>query len=79
MVVSVSVEEGSQVKKGDELFRRDDSLLIAQRDQANAAITLAEAAVNTAKVQYELALNVSRLQDQQNRMSSWNITQPTQF
>lgn len=79
MVVSVSVEEGSQVKKGDELFRLDDSLLIAQRDQANAAIALAEAAVNTAKVQYELALNVSRLQDQQNRMSSWNITQPTQF
>jgi multidrug resistance efflux pump len=79
MVVSVSVEEGSQVKKGDELFRLDDSLLIAQRDQANAAIALAEAAVNTAKVQYELALNASRLQDQQNRMSSWNITQPTQF
>lgn len=79
MVVSVSVEEGSQVKKGDELFRLDDSLLIAQRDQANAAIALAEAALNTAKVQYELALNVSRLQDQQNRTSSWNITQPTQF
>jgi multidrug efflux pump subunit AcrA (membrane-fusion protein) len=79
MVVSVSVEEGSQVKKGDELFRLDDSLLKAQRDQANAAIALAEAAVNTAKVHYELALNVSRLQDQQNRTSSWNITQPTQF
>ena len=79
MVVSVSAEEGSQVKKGDELFRLDDSMLLAQRDQANAAITLAEASLNTAKVQYELALNVSRLQDQQNRMSSWNITQPTQF
>jgi len=79
MVVSVSVEEGSQVKKGDELFRLDDSLLKAQRDQAIAAISLAEAAVNTAKVQYELALNASRLQDQQNRTSSWNITQPTQF
>jgi len=79
MVVSVSAEEGSQVKKGDELFRLDDSMLLAQRDQANAAITLAEASLNTAKVQYELALNVSRLQDQQNRTSSWNITQPTQF
>lgn len=79
MVVSVSVEEGSQVKKGDELFRLDDALLKAQLDQANAAIALAEAAVNTAKVQYELALNASRLQDQQNRTSSWNITQPNQF
>jgi len=79
MVVSVSVEEGSQVNKGDELFRLDDSLLKAQRDQANAAIALAEAALNAAKVQYELALNASRLQDQQNRTSRWNITQPTQF
>lgn len=79
MVVSVNVAEGSQVKKGDELFRLDDSLLKAQRDQANAAIALAEAALNTAKVQYELVLNASRQQDQQNRTSSWNITQPTQF
>jgi len=79
MVVSVSVEEGSQVNKGDELFRLDDSLLKAQRDQANAAIELAEAAVNAAKVQYELALNASLLQDLQNRTSRWNITQPTQF
>lgn len=79
MVVSVNAAEGSQVKKGDELFRLDDSLLKAQRDQANAAIALAEAALNTAKVQYELVLNTSRQQDQQNRTSSWNITQPTQF
>ncbi len=79
MVVSVNVAEGSQVKKGDELFRLDDSLLKAQRDQANAAIALAEAALNAAKVQYELVLNASRQQDQQNRTSSWNITQPTQF
>jgi len=79
MVISVSVKEGSQVKKGDELFRLDDSLLLAQRDQANAAIALAEAALSTAQVQYELVLNTARLQDQQNRMTSWNITQPSQF
>jgi multidrug resistance efflux pump len=79
MVVSVSVKEGSQVKKGDELFRLDDSLLLAQRDQANAAIALAEAALSTAQVQYELVLNTARLQDQQNRMTSWIITQPSQF
>jgi multidrug resistance efflux pump len=79
MVVSVSVKEGSQVKKGDELFRLDDSLLLAQRDQANAAIAMAEAALSTAQVQYELVLNTARLQDQQNRMTSWNITQPSQF
>jgi len=37
MVVSVSVEEGAQVKAGDELFRLDDSLFKAQRAQAEAA------------------------------------------
>lgn len=79
MVVSVNAAEGSQVKKGDELFRLDDSLLKAQRDQANATITMAEAALNTAKVQYDLILNAARLQDQQNRMTSWNVTQPSQF
>ncbi|MCE5207962.1 MAG: hypothetical protein CVU46_07755 [Chloroflexi bacterium HGW-Chloroflexi-8] len=79
MVVLVSTEEGSRVKKGDELFRLDDSMLKAQRDQANAAIAMAEAALSTAKVQYELVLNAARLQDQQSRMTSWNITQPSQF
>lgn len=79
MVISANASEGSQVKKGDELFRLDDSLLIAQRDQANAAIAMAEAALNSAQVQYEIVLNAAHLQDQQNRMTSWNITQPNQF
>lgn len=78
-VVTVSVEEGDQVKQGDELFRLDDALLKAQRDQANAAVKLAEEALNSAKIQYDLALTSARLQDQQNRMSSWNISQPSQF
>ncbi|GJQ36625.1 MAG: secretion protein HlyD [Anaerolineaceae bacterium] len=78
-VVSVSVEEGAQVKAGDELFRLDDSLFKAQRAQAEAAIKLAESAVSTAKVQYDLILNSARLQDRQNRVSSWNASQPSQF
>jgi len=79
MVVSVSVEEGAQVKAGDELFRLDDSLFKAQRAQAEAAVQLAESAVSSAKAQYDLVLNSARLQDQQNRVSGWNASQPSQF
>ncbi|HMM97385.1 MAG TPA: efflux RND transporter periplasmic adaptor subunit [Anaerolineales bacterium] len=78
-VVSVSVEEGAQVKAGDELFRLDDSLFKAQRAQAEAAVKLAESAVSSAKAQYDLVLNNARLQDRQSRVSSWNASQPSQF
>ncbi len=75
-VVSVDVNEGSQVKKGDVLFQLDDALLQAQRDQASAALTVPEKAVNSARIQYDIAVNNARLQDQQNRINSWNIPQP---
>ncbi|HRQ22813.1 MAG TPA: biotin/lipoyl-binding protein, partial [Anaerolineales bacterium] len=78
-VVSVSVEEGALVKAGDELFRLDESLFKTQRAQAEAAIQLAESAVSSAKAQYDLVLNSARLQDQQNRSSGWNASQPSQF
>ena len=78
-VISISVEEGAQVKKGDELFRLDDSLLKEQRDQASAAVQLAEAALNTARAQYELTLNAARQQDFQNRVSGWNASQSSEF
>lgn len=78
-VVSVNVNEGSQVKKGDVLFQLDDALLQAQRNQASAAVTVAEKAVNSARVQYDIAVNSARLQDQQNRVNSWKIPQPDEF
>ena len=78
-VVSIDVNEGSQVKKGDVLFQLDDALLQAQRDQASAAVIVAEKAVNSAKIQYDITLNSSRLQDQQNRVNSWNSSQPEEF
>lgn len=79
IVVAISVEEGASVKKGDELFRLDDSLLKAQHDQATATVSMAEAAVNSANDQYNLVLNSARLQDQQNRISGWSAKQPGQF
>jgi len=78
-VLSVSTEEGAQVKKGDELFRIDDSLLMAQRDQADASVTLAESALATAKTQYDLAVDSARQQERQTRINSWNIEQSSQF
>jgi len=78
-VVSVSTEEGTQVKKGDELFRIDDSLLKAQRDQADASVTLAESALATAKTQYDLAVDSARQQERQTRINSWNTEQSSQF
>jgi len=78
-VVSIDVNEGSQVKKGDLLFLLDDTLLQAQRNQASAAVTVAEKAVNSARIQYDIAVNSARMQDQQNRVISWNIPQPEEF
>jgi len=75
----VSTEEGAQVKKGDELFRIDDSLLKAQRDQADASVTLAESALATAKTQYDLAVDSARQQERQTRINSWNTEQSSQF
>jgi multidrug resistance efflux pump len=73
------VNEGSNVNKGDVLFQLDDALLQAQRDQAFAAVIVAEEAVHSAKIQYDITLNNSRLQDQQNRVNSWNNSQPEEF
>jgi len=78
-VVSIEVKEGSQVKKGDVLFRLDDALLQAQRNQASAAVNAAEKAVNSARIQYDIAVNSARLQEQQNRVNSWKIPQPKEF
>lgn len=70
--ISINVEEGASVKKGDELFRVDDSILKAQRD-------LAQATLDAAQAQYDLVLSGARMQDQQNRVTGWNATQPSEF
>ena len=78
-VISVNASEGSQVNKGDVLFQLDDAVLQAQRNQASAAVDVAEKAVNSARIQYDMAVNNARLQDQQNRVNSWNNPQPEEF
>ena len=77
-VAEVSVEEGSPVKAGDVLFRLDDRLLQAQRavavdslDLAKAATSTANAALDIAQANYDLALNAARLESAATRTSDW--------
>ncbi len=82
-VASVSVEEGDTVEKGDVLFRLDDQLLQAQRavsagslELARAAAATADAAMASAQINYDLALNAARLEAAATRTSSWSAGNP---
>ncbi len=79
-VVSIEVVEGQSVKSGDTLFKLDSSFVGAQRDQAAAAVTSAEAAVQaadaqaaSARAQYDLAVQGARLQDTEARKNAWLV------
>lgn len=79
-VVSIEVEEGQRVSSGQALFKLDDAFIRAQRDQAAAAVTTAEAAVEaansqvvSAQAQYDLALQGARLQDMEARKAAWFV------
>lgn len=81
-IVSIYVEEGSQVKAGDVLIKIEDDVFAAQKDQADAAVAVAEATLSAAqaqlayvKSQYELALDGARFNDLQARQNAWS--QPT--
>jgi HlyD family secretion protein len=78
-IISVSVEEGTQVQAGDELFRLDDSLLQAQRQQAEAAVETAQAAQSNANAQYDLVVAAAQFQEQQGQVTAWLLTQPAEF
>ena len=85
-VVSVSVEEGTQVKAGDELFRLDNSLLNAQRnialaglETAKSSTVVAEAAVAAAQAQYDAVMKSALSMDAQNRTSDWLADKPADF
>ena len=80
-VVEINVEEGDAVESGDVLFRIDAELLLAQYEQADAAVKVAEAAVEAAKAQLEsaeiqraLALQGARLQEREGRAVAWNLS-----
>ena len=81
-VVEVFVAEGQAVDADDQLFKVEDTFLVAQFEQTQAAVDLADASVSAAeaqlagaKIQYEMALQGARLQDYQSRLTSWQTPQ----
>ncbi|NJD58291.1 MAG: hypothetical protein C3F13_00935 [Anaerolineales bacterium] len=92
-VVDVMVKEGDSVKTGETLFKLDDTLLAAQRkqaqtnleaaqaslDAADTALTATQAGVTTAQAQYDLVLANARLQAQPAQNLSWVQPQPSEF
>ncbi|NLT42059.1 MAG: HlyD family efflux transporter periplasmic adaptor subunit [Anaerolineae bacterium] len=85
-VVEIAASEGQSVAAGDILFRVDDSLLVVQRRQSEAAVQAAEAALAAAQAQLEgallqesLATQGARLQDLPNRAQAWAAEQPAEF
>ena len=85
-VTEVLVNEGDQVKKGDVLFRLDDTLLQSQRKVAAAALETAKAAAQTAEAaaasvqsQYDLTLAAAQTEQKTSRSADWAAIRPTEF
>lgn len=85
-VKEVLIDEGQTAKIGDPLLNLDDSLMIAQRavasaqlDAANAGVASAQNALNTAKSQYQIALETALAQDRKTRVQDWFSKDPNRF
>ncbi|HRT92444.1 MAG TPA: efflux RND transporter periplasmic adaptor subunit [Anaerolineaceae bacterium] len=85
-VTEVSVHEGESVTTGQTLFKIDAEVSQAQYDQAAAAVSAAQAAVEasrgqaaSAEAQYQLALQGALLQDMPNRQIAWTNTLPKDY
>ena len=85
-ILEIKVNKGDTVKAGDVVFRLDDQILQAQRDQAAAAIQVAQAAVDAAqqklsnaRAQSAVIAQAARLQDAQNRLNAWKTDQSDKF
>jgi HlyD family secretion protein len=77
-VAEVFVEEGANVKAGDPLFRMDDSQLLSQRavaatvlETAKAGAATSEAALDTARANQTLTLNLARMDATAGRTLDW--------
>ena len=85
-VMDVLVEEGGEVKTGDVLFTIDSELIQAQFDQAAAAVTGAETALDAARVQLksaiiqqQLAVQNARVQFKGNLENEWRKKADSEF
>jgi HlyD family secretion protein len=85
-VSDVYAAEGDSVKPGDVLFKLDCSLLLGQRDVAQAAVQSANDALASAKsayattqAQYDAAVVAARVQQGATRLSDWLQREPGKF
>lgn len=85
-VMEVLAEEGGPVKKGDPLLRLDDSLLLSEKqtaqaalDSANAGVQTAQVALESAQLQYDLTLSNALAQESSSRITIWEESKPTEF
>ncbi|NOY97584.1 MAG: HlyD family efflux transporter periplasmic adaptor subunit [Chloroflexi bacterium] len=86
LVSEVMVAEGDMVRSGDVLFRLDDTLLSAQREVAAAALDAArlgertaQAALDSARAQYDLALDAARTAEARTRLDDWRVPAVSRF
>lgn len=85
-VVEVNVNEGDSVKAGDPLLHLDDSLLLSEKqsaqaalDSAKASIRAAQAALDSAQAQYEMTLSAALAADEPNRQLLWQGVKPGEY
>jgi len=85
-IMDINIKEGESVEDGEILFTLDSEYLESQFNQANAALTAAEAGLETAKVQsrsanlqLEMAKQNSRFQFADALTDEYNKTQPGAF
>ncbi|HWQ45327.1 MAG TPA: efflux RND transporter periplasmic adaptor subunit [Longilinea sp.] len=85
-IAEIVAFEGDTVETGDVLFRINDELVSAQRDQTQAAVDAAQATLQAAQAQLtyaqtqrDLVVQGARLQDLQSRQQAWSITVPTDY
>lgn len=78
-VKEVLVAEGQSVKAGDPLLSLDDSLLVAQRAVAVAAVDSANAAIVSAQTKYDQTLQSALAAQEAQRNKDWRVSAPTEF
>jgi len=85
-VVEVNVNESDSVKAGDPLLRLDDSLLLSEKQAAQAALDSAKASVQAAQsnldsvqAQSNLTLSTALAADQPDRQQLWKGSKPSEY
>ena len=85
-VNEVLVDEGDSIRAGDVLFRMDDSLKLAEKMAAQAALEAAQASVQTARtgleaaqLQYEMVLDEALEAERPTRTQDWTQKPPERF